>query len=436
MTSAGVDVRAQRAGRTGAVVVLVDGTGERTMLPDRAAAGELSDVDPDWLDGVTWLHVPAYSLLSEPIGAASLELVAHVRRAGGTVSVDASSVSVIESYGTDRFGALLDDVRPDVVFANEPESALVPLDRAWVTIVKRGAGAVTVLGDPAAAEPYDVPVPAIGGVADTTGAGDAFAAGYIAASMAGVGIGDSVREGIRVAGAALTARARIRAPDRNSFMSRCTTPDVVHRDMNPKITADRYRAESGAATFTWRSGTATWPSGSGKGLQSPVRGFDSRRRLQLCCGESGRPASARRTAEVVLVSTDHVAEGPDGDIDVASFQRVNDGEVVGDRRVEVAVVLEVLDRSLRHQPPQRSPHRQHRPQQDAVVGRLGDELVELEVGGDEALGVLAGRRHGRRAAAQLGQLFVGTALGREFEDRGLDDPTGLDQLLDLTRVAP
>ena len=108
------------------MVVLVDGTGERTMLPDRAAAGELSDVDPTWLDGVTWLHVPAYSLLSEPIGSATRELVAHVRGAGGTVSIDASSVAVIESYGTDRFGALLDDVRPDVVFANEPESAARP----------------------------------------------------------------------------------------------------------------------------------------------------------------------------------------------------------------------------------------------------------------------------------------------------------------------
>ena len=195
LSAAGVDVRAQRAGRTGAVVVLVDGAGERTMLPDRAAAGELSDVDPAWLDGVTWLHVPAYSLLSEPIGSASLELDRARPCAGGTVSVDASSVAVIESYGTDRFVALLDDIAPDVVFANEPESVLVPHDRAWVTIVKRGPDAVTVLGDPGAAGPYDVPVPAIGGVEDTTGAGDAFAAGYIAASMAGAGIGDAVGPG-------------------------------------------------------------------------------------------------------------------------------------------------------------------------------------------------------------------------------------------------
>ena len=64
-------MRVQRRGRTGSVVVLVGPDGERTMLPDRGAATELTDVDPAWLDGVTWLHVPSYSLLSEPIGAAS-----------------------------------------------------------------------------------------------------------------------------------------------------------------------------------------------------------------------------------------------------------------------------------------------------------------------------------------------------------------------------
>ena len=40
----GVDVRVQRRGRTGTIVVLVDGDGERTMYPDRAAAAELTEV--------------------------------------------------------------------------------------------------------------------------------------------------------------------------------------------------------------------------------------------------------------------------------------------------------------------------------------------------------------------------------------------------------
>src|SRR5688572_24603757 len=44
LAAAGVDVRVQRGGRTGCVVVLVDGAGERTMFPDRAAAAELGPI--------------------------------------------------------------------------------------------------------------------------------------------------------------------------------------------------------------------------------------------------------------------------------------------------------------------------------------------------------------------------------------------------------
>ena len=46
----GVDVRVQRRGRTGTIVVLVDSGGERTMYPDRAAAADLSEVPDAWLE--------------------------------------------------------------------------------------------------------------------------------------------------------------------------------------------------------------------------------------------------------------------------------------------------------------------------------------------------------------------------------------------------
>ena len=144
LEASGVDVRAQRAGRSGSVVVLVDGSGERTMLPDRATAAGLRDVDPAWLDGITWLHVPAYSLLAQPIGEASLGMIGRVRMNGASVSVDVSSVGIVEAFGADDFVALLEVVRPDVLFANQPESALVPLDRPWVTVVKNGADPVLV----------------------------------------------------------------------------------------------------------------------------------------------------------------------------------------------------------------------------------------------------------------------------------------------------
>lgn len=205
LAATGVDVRAQQLGRSGSVVVLVSPGGERTMLPDRAAAMELDDVDPSWLDEVTWLHVPAYSLLSEPIGTTSLRVIEAIRASGGSLSVDVSSVAVVESFGADEFSELLDQIRPQVVFANEPESALVPPGRPWITVVKHGPAPViaTVPGQPE----LRVPVPALPEVADTTGAGDAFAAGYIVAAIAGAEVGDAVTAGVRLAATTLTARA-------------------------------------------------------------------------------------------------------------------------------------------------------------------------------------------------------------------------------------
>lgn len=47
-------------------------------------------------------------------------------------------------------------------------------------------------------------MPELPGVSDTTGAGDAFAAGYIVAALAGAGAGEAVSAGIQLAAAVLT----------------------------------------------------------------------------------------------------------------------------------------------------------------------------------------------------------------------------------------
>lgn len=188
----GVDVRVQRAGRTGCVVVLVDDDGERTLLPDRGAAAELSDPAPAWADGVDLLHLPAYSLLADPCATAARTVAARVRGSGGTVSVDASSVGALRSYGPDRFLHDLAALGPAHVLANRDEAVLLGLPGSAppgaAVVVKDGPRTATVhlpglsrIGLPG------VPVaPApVAGVRDTTGAGDAFAAGYLVAVLDG-----------------------------------------------------------------------------------------------------------------------------------------------------------------------------------------------------------------------------------------------------------
>ena len=203
----GADVVVRRAGRTGAIVVLVDQTGERTMLSDRGACTELADPDPEWLDGLHTLHLPLYSLVGEPLASTATTLAEWAHDRGITVSVDTSSASLIEHLGV---GATLDRIRslrPTVVLANEMEAslfdgALVP-DRTGsrCVVVKHGGSPAIVLERDA--EPVVVPALALDEVRDTTGAGDAFAAGFLLAYARGADAVESTREGHRSSNDAL-----------------------------------------------------------------------------------------------------------------------------------------------------------------------------------------------------------------------------------------
>lgn len=213
----GVDVRVQRRGRTGTIVVLVDGDGERTMYPDRAAAAELAGVPAAWLDGAAFLHVPSYGFAAEPAATAVLGLIAEAGLASVPVSVDASSTGMIREYGVDRYLDLMDAIRPAVLFANAGEAWLLDVTRPQfaktVTVVKNGAEptVVTVPGD----VPRTVAVPEAPSARDSTGAGDAFAAGFLAARFRGAGPLEAVAAGHELARSVLLSpgATAMRPPD-------------------------------------------------------------------------------------------------------------------------------------------------------------------------------------------------------------------------------
>ncbi|MGZ4334515.1 MAG: carbohydrate kinase family protein [Gaiellaceae bacterium] len=162
----GVEHRGPVAGRTG-VVVSIAASGDRTMASDRGTAPELApqDLEPAWFD-CDVLHLSGYSLLREPIAAAAEAAAGHARARGAHVSVDVSTWTLVD----DAFRSRLRALAPDLVFATEREQeALGALETRWV--LKRGARGLTVDGSDHAAVDVDV--------VDTTGAGDALAAGFL-----------------------------------------------------------------------------------------------------------------------------------------------------------------------------------------------------------------------------------------------------------------
>ncbi len=176
---------------TGRLVALIDASGERSFFTDRAANEALCAADtPDALIGRTsHIHLSGYSFFAAGPRAAALDVM---RRAGPTpVSVDPASAEFLREAGAETFlgwtrGAAMlfpnEDEGEALTGTAEPEAQCERLAAIFpLVVLKRGAsGCLAAEG----ARRWRIPAPEALAV-DTTGAGDAFVAAFLAARLHG-----------------------------------------------------------------------------------------------------------------------------------------------------------------------------------------------------------------------------------------------------------
>lgn len=188
------------AAPTARLLALVDLSGERSFVTERAAADRLSaaDVRAGWFRGSGALHLPGYSLYNRPVSEAASEAVRLIRARNGNaapiVSIDLSSRGPLLAFGRQAAWELIGGLAPDVLFANASEAVALAraaasrklLELAPTVVIKEGSSGCRILWrDPSDAVLQLVVATTPVATTDTTGAGDAFAAGFLFTLLGG-----------------------------------------------------------------------------------------------------------------------------------------------------------------------------------------------------------------------------------------------------------
>jgi len=196
---------------TGVCIVLLSPDGERTMIPSAGANLHLSLDQAASLDlrRGQRCHLSGYTLMRDRSRAAARAALHQATDAGVPVSVDVSSAGPLQRMGAKTFLSLVP--ADALLLANEaeaqvltglrdPELAAAQLVERFATVVIKcgGQGAVWARGNQVArvaAQPTEI--------LDSTGAGDAFAAGMLSALLQDAEINEAVANGNRLGALAI-----------------------------------------------------------------------------------------------------------------------------------------------------------------------------------------------------------------------------------------
>ena len=190
---------------TARCLILVTPDAQRTMNTFLGASQHLpaAALDPAQIEAAAILYLEGYLWDPEEPRWAMIKAIDIARNAGRKVAFTLSDSFCIARH-RDGFNQLIDDGRIDILFANEdeikalagevefePAIAIVQAKVPLLVVTRSEKGAVAIRGD----ERVEVAAEPIERVVDTTGAGDLFAAGFLAGHARGESLERSLRMG-------------------------------------------------------------------------------------------------------------------------------------------------------------------------------------------------------------------------------------------------